>query len=67
MPNLTRGLPRQAGDGAMMRSQEAIDSELRLLTAVRRVAAEHGAVPSIGPIDELLDERRDTCRGNTGR
>jgi hypothetical protein len=40
-----------------VRDRETIDSELRLLAAVRRVAREHGAVPSIGPVDELLDER----------
>ena len=32
-------------------------SELRLLAAVRRTAAEIGApAPRIGPVDELLDE-----------
>ncbi len=39
-----------------MRDRDAIDSELRLLAAVRRVAAEHGAVPSIEAVDKLLDE-----------
>jgi hypothetical protein len=38
-----------------MRDLETIDSELRLLAAVRREY--DGRVPSIGPIDELLDER----------
>jgi hypothetical protein len=42
-----------------VRDRHAIDSELRLLAAVWRVAAEHGAVPSIGPVDELVDERRE--------
>jgi hypothetical protein len=41
-----------------MRDLEAIDSELRLLVAVRRVCREHdGQVPSTGLIDALLDER----------
>jgi hypothetical protein len=40
-----------------MRDRETIDSELRLLAAVRRVCREPaGAVPSMGPVDELLDE-----------
>jgi hypothetical protein len=34
-----------------------IDSELRLPAAVRRVCREHGTLPSIGPVDALLDER----------
>ncbi|GAY13450.1 hypothetical protein [Mycobacterium sp. shizuoka-1] len=37
-----------------MRDVDNIDSELRLLAAVRGVAAEDGAVPSIGPVDERL-------------
>jgi hypothetical protein len=41
-----------------MRDKETIDSELRLLAAVRRVCREQdGILPSIGPVDELLDER----------
>jgi hypothetical protein len=40
--------------------RETIDSELRLLAAVRRVCREQdGILPSIGPVDELLDERRE--------
>lgn len=47
-----------------MRDLETIDSELRVLAAVRRVCRElGGTVPSIGPVDELLDERG----GLTGR
>jgi hypothetical protein len=35
-----------------------------LLAAVRRVAAEYGgSVPSIGLVDELLDERREISDG----
>lgn len=53
-----------AADGPIrlgtMRDRETIDSELRLLAAVRRVCREYGGrVPSIGPVDELLDERRE--------
>jgi hypothetical protein len=41
-----------------MRDLEIIDSELRLLAAVRRVCRElGGTVPSMGPVDALLDER----------
>jgi hypothetical protein len=41
-----------------MRYRETIDSGLRLLAAVRRVCREHGGtVPSMGLVDELLDER----------
>ncbi|WP_158084028.1 hypothetical protein [Mycobacterium persicum] len=41
-----------------MRPREVIDSELRLLVAVRRaVMAEGGTAPSLGHIDRLLDER----------
>ena len=43
-----------------MRDLEVIDSELRLLAAVRRVCREEdGVLPSIGQVDELLDERRE--------
>jgi hypothetical protein len=40
-----------------MRDRETIDSELRLLTAVRRSIREHGGEPSSRQVDELLDER----------
>jgi hypothetical protein len=33
-----------------------IDSELRLLAAVRRSVREHGGEPSSRQVDELLDE-----------
>jgi hypothetical protein len=43
-----------------VRDRETIDSELRLLAAVRRVCREQdGILPSIGRVDELLDERRE--------
>jgi hypothetical protein len=43
-----------------MRDLETIDSELRLLAAVRRVCRElGGTVPSVGSVDELLDERSE--------
>jgi hypothetical protein len=41
-----------------MRDQEAIDSELRLMAALRRAARERGGpLPSIDVADALLDER----------
>ncbi len=39
-----------------MRDRETIDSELRLLAAVRRSIREHGGEPSRRQVDELLDE-----------
>jgi hypothetical protein len=42
------------------RDLEVIDSELRLLLAIRRmVCEEEGRPPSTARIDELLDERAD--------
>jgi hypothetical protein len=42
---------------ATMRDLETIDSELRLLAAVRRVCREQdGLPPAIGPVDELTAE-----------
>lgn len=42
-----------------VRSLDVIDSELRLLVAVRRAAVEDGGTaPSLHLIDGLLDERR---------
>jgi hypothetical protein len=38
-----------------MRTVETIDSELRLLAAVRRVCREHGGERSSRRADELLD------------
>jgi hypothetical protein len=50
-----------------MRDRETIDSELRLLAAVRGVCREQdGVLPSVGPVDELLDERRELVRELTG-
>jgi hypothetical protein len=41
-----------------VRDLEVIDSELRLLAAVRRVCREiDGTVPSMTLVDALLDER----------
>jgi hypothetical protein len=40
-----------------MRDFDTIDSELRLLAAVRRSIREHGGEPSSRQVDELLDER----------
>jgi hypothetical protein len=40
-----------------VRDLDVIASELRLIAAVRRTAAELGApTPRIGPVDELLDD-----------
>jgi hypothetical protein len=55
-----------------MRDKEVIDSELRLLAAVRWPIREHGGEPSSRQIDELLDERnkltaRPASRGPRGR
>lgn len=47
-----------------MRDRDTIASELRLLAAIRRSAREHGGpLPSIGPADELLDERDKVADG----
>jgi hypothetical protein len=40
-----------------MRDLDTIDSELRLLAAVRWSMSEHGGEPSSRQVDELLDER----------
>jgi hypothetical protein len=42
-----------------MRDLETIDSELRLLAAVRCSIREHGGEPSSRQVDELLDERNE--------
>jgi hypothetical protein len=42
-----------------MRDQDTIDSELRLLAAVRWPIREHGGGPSSRQADELLDERNE--------
>lgn len=48
-----------------MRDLETIDSELRLIAAVRRVCREYdGRVPSMTLVDELLDERRELSTAN---
>ena len=47
-----------------MRDLNIIESELRLLAAVRRTAVEMGMpTPRIGPVDQLLDEWSDVHRG----
>ena len=40
-----------------MRDLDTIDSELRLLAAVRWSIREHGGEPSSRQVDELFDER----------
>ena len=46
-----------------MRDLDTIDSEPRLITAVRRTIREHGGEPSSRQVDELLDERLAQLRG----
>ena len=47
-----------------MRAQEVIAADLRLVAAVRRaVSGERGPLPSIGPLNELPDERNATKPG----
>jgi hypothetical protein len=49
-----------------MRDLETIDSELRLIAALHRTAAEMGALaPRIDVADELLDEWIIGCRPTT--
>jgi hypothetical protein len=43
--------------------RETIDSELRLLAAVRRSIREHGGEPSSRQVDEWLDERLSHAAG----
>jgi hypothetical protein len=51
-----------------MRDPETIDSELRLLTALRRAARERGGpLPSVAAADALLDERNNNPRHGTRR
>jgi hypothetical protein len=46
--------------GGQVRDTETIDSELRLVAALRRAARERGGpLPSIDVADALLDERRE--------
>jgi hypothetical protein len=44
-----------------MREVDVINSELRLLAAVRWSIREHGGEPSSRHVDELLDERLSHC------
>jgi hypothetical protein len=47
-----------------MRDMETIDSELRLVAALRRAVWERGGpLPSIDAADTLLDERRKLTQG----
>jgi hypothetical protein len=58
VPGVTCRWRRHRPSIAAMRDLDAIDSELRLLVAVRRGCRElDGRVPSTGPVDALLDER----------
>jgi hypothetical protein len=57
--------PAQSVTLSVMRDREAIDSELRLLAAVRRSIREHGMESTSRLVDELLDERL-ARRGRVG-
>jgi hypothetical protein len=50
-------LTKLKGRASVGRDRETIDSELRLLAAVRRSIREHGGEPPSRHVDELLDER----------
>ncbi len=52
-------LTKLKGQVSVGRGQETIDSELRLLAAVRRTIRENGGQPSSHHADELLDERNE--------
>ena len=46
-----------------MRDLDTVDSEPRLLAAVRRSIREHGGEPSSRQVDELLDAHPAQLRG----
>jgi hypothetical protein len=51
-----------------MRDIEMIDSELRLVAALRHAARDRGGpLPSIDVADALLDQRRDLTEWTTSR
>jgi hypothetical protein len=50
-------LTKLKGQASAECDRETIDSELRLLAAVRWSIREHGGEPSSRQVDELLDER----------
>lgn len=53
---------RAVAQDGYMRDREVIDSELRLVAAVRQVVVETGVrAPAIAVVDELLDERITVC------
>src|SRR5271166_6400643 len=58
--------PVGAGTLTTMRDVDTIDSELRLLAAVRRPIREHGGRPSSPQVDELLDERAELTKADRG-
>ena len=61
---LTCAVGAESSTVASVCDRETIDSELRLLAAVRGTAAELGGpLPSIRLADELLDERAATAKG----
>ncbi|MDT5044443.1 MAG: hypothetical protein QOG75_296 [Mycobacterium sp.] len=59
--------PPPASLPRLVRDIETIDAELRLLAPVRRACRElGGTVPSIGPVDALLDEHRELTGSSPG-
>jgi hypothetical protein len=59
-------LTKLKGQASVVCDRETIDSELRLIAALRRTAAEMGApMPRIEVADELLDEWIIACRPTT--
>jgi hypothetical protein len=54
----------QAINLGVVRDLDTIDSELRLLAAVRWSIREHGGEPSSRHVDELLDERLEISAGS---
>ncbi|SLE60683.1 Uncharacterised protein [Mycobacteroides abscessus subsp. massiliense] len=66
-PQLARGGVRRSAYDQAVRDRDAIDSELRLVAAVRRTCAElGGAKPTTAVLDGLLDERNAGSRDAGG-
>ena len=62
-PQLTHRTSRWPAYARGVRDRDVIDSELRLVAAVRRTCAEMGgAMPTTAVLDGLLDERNAGSR-----
>lgn len=62
-PQEPRGRARRPAYAQAVRDRDVIDSELRLVAAVRRTCAElGGAMPTTAVLDRLLDERNAGSR-----